>query len=71
VLGISSEDGKPYEIGKVSRFQLALSPTLYKKHRAILEHRAEVKGQLFQAMNGHHHTKALIDTKELKAVSGK
>ncbi len=69
VLGVSPEDNKPYEIGKIKRFQLVLTPAQYKKHRAVLEHRAEIKGQLFQAMTGHHHTKALVEVKELKAVS--
>lgn len=65
VLGVSLESGKTYEIGSITRFQLVLTPEQYKKHRSLLEHRARVKGQLFQAMTGHHHTKALIEAKEL------
>jgi hypothetical protein len=71
VLGVSPDDNKPYEIGNITRFQLVLTPAQYKKHRAVLEHRAEIKGQLFQAMTGHHHTKALVEVKELKAVSAR
>ena len=71
VLGVSMENGKTYEIGKITRFQLVLTPEQYKKHRGLLEHRARVKGQLFQAMSGHHHTKALIEAKELGAAASK
>ena len=65
------ETGRTYEIGRVTRFQLVLTPEQYKKHRSLLEHRAKIKGQLFQAMTGHHHTKALIEAKELGAAVSK
>ena len=69
VLGVSVEDNSLFEIGQLFRFQLVLTPSQYKQHLATLEHRAEIKGQLFQAVSGHHHTKALIDVKKVKAVS--
>lgn len=40
ILGISPEDNKQYEIGRITRFQLVLTPTQYKQHSAILEHQA-------------------------------
>lgn len=65
VLGESPENGSMYHMGKTSRFQLVIP----QNHNSIqlLEKRVQVKGQLFQASTGYHHTKALIDVQELQA----
>lgn len=69
ILGVSMETGKTYQIGRITRFQLALTPEQYNKHRRILEKRAKVNGKLFQAVSGHHHTKALIEVNEFGAAA--
>lgn len=61
------ENGRLHEVGRVSRFQLVLNERKYKENKGLLERRVSVTGQIVQAASGHHHTKALIEVKELKA----
>lgn len=67
IIGIS-EDNKLYQIGNIARFQLVLTSDQYKKHKGVLEHRAQINGQIFEGITGHHHTKALIDVKKIKKL---
>jgi hypothetical protein len=70
-MGEPQGSGSLYELKKISRFQLVLTPDQYKKNRSLLERRAEVKGQLFEAHTGHHHTRLLIQVKEIGPARGK
>lgn len=71
VVAESMEDGSPYEVAKsTTRFQLAFEDaSLFKTHKDLVEHQAIVSGQLFVGHTGHHHTKALISVKTIKASS--
>ena len=72
VVGESMEGGKQYEVAKAtSRFQLVFSAgSDYERYKALVERRVKVVGQLFAGHTGHHHTKALIDVKELAPIEG-
>ena len=73
VVAESTEDGKPYEVAKsTTRFQLVFADgKAYERHKSLVENRALVRGELFIGHTGHHHTKALIEVREIKADSGK
>jgi hypothetical protein len=69
----SMEDGSTYEVAKsTTRFQLAFEDSsVYEKQRALVEQRAVVSGLLFAGHTGHHHTKALVSVKTIKAADAK
>jgi hypothetical protein len=73
VVAESMEDGKPYEVAKsTTRFQLVFTDAkAYERHKSLVENRALIRGQLFVGHTGHHHTKALIEVREIKADGGK
>lgn len=70
VVAESIEDGSLYKVAKsTTRFQLAFEdPTVYKQQKTLVEKNATVTGQLFAGHTGHHHTKALISVKSIKAA---
>jgi len=70
VVGESLEDGKPYEVARSTRrFQLVFADSAaYERYKGLVENRARVRGELFTAHTGHHHTKALIQIKEIAAA---
>ncbi|GFO58405.1 hypothetical protein GMST_07300 [Geomonas silvestris] len=70
VVAESMENGSLYEVAKsTTRFQLAFEDqSVYAKEKGLVESSAIVKGELFAAHTGHHHTKALIAIKEIKPV---
>lgn len=69
VVAESIDDGSLYEVAKsTTRFQLAFDdPAIYKQQKTLVEKNASVTGQLFVGHTGHHHTKALISVKSIKA----
>lgn len=55
-----------------TRFQLVFSDAKeYERHKALVENSALVSGQLFVGHTGHHHTKALIEVRDMRAAGGK
>ena len=72
VVAESIEGGELYEAARsTSRFQLVLTGKEYENQASLVGNRALVSGQLFVGHTGHHHTKALIDVREIGADSGK
>jgi hypothetical protein len=71
VVGKSMEDGSPIEIAKsTTRFQLAFEDqSVYGAQKRLVEQRAIVNGQIFAGQSGHHHTKALVAVKRIKAAN--
>ena len=50
----------------VGRMQLVLQPEQYKEYNKLIGHKVIVIGTLFQSFTGHHHTKVLLRTNEIK-----
>ncbi len=56
--------------GAFNRFQLAMNEDLYKAKKPFLYEDVRIKGKVFAALNGHHHTKMLIEISDIQpAVS--
>jgi hypothetical protein len=51
-----------------SRFQLVLTPEQYKQWKGLLHNKIVVKGSIFIAHTGHHHTPLLIEVTDIKPV---
>ena len=48
------------------RMHLVLQPQQYKQYEKLLNRKVVVTGTLFHAITGHHHTKVLLRTNEIK-----
>jgi hypothetical protein len=57
---LASEEGKPSTIGSVNRFQLVINEEQRGIMLALMARHAWVRGKIFVAHTGHHHTAALI-----------
>ncbi|KTC99375.1 DUF4431 domain-containing protein [Legionella erythra] len=51
-----------------SRFQLVLTPEQYQQWKGLLQNKLVVKGSMFMAHTGHHHTPLLIEVTNIMAV---
>jgi hypothetical protein len=71
VVAESMEDGSLYEVAKsTTRFQLVLSDAAdFERHKALVDNRAIIEGQIFVGHTGHYHTKAAITVREITSAS--
>lgn len=51
----------------VSKVQLVLTGEQYARYKSLLGRQVVVKGKLFHAVSGHHHTSVLMEVTEIKA----
>jgi hypothetical protein len=63
---LADAKGRPHPIGSVSRFQLVVAPDHPGLRQALIARYAVVRGRIFVAHTGHHHTAALIQVAELR-----
>ncbi len=63
----SDIEGELYKA--ITRFQLAFKDNeIYTSQKSLVGNTVSVKGELFLAVSGHHHTEALILVKDLMLV---
>jgi hypothetical protein len=63
---LANGNGKPGTLGSVNRFQLAIDENQPALRQALIARYALVRGRIFVAHSGHHHTAALIRVAELR-----
>lgn len=63
---LAGEKGKPGTLGSVNRFQLVLDENQPGLRQALIARYAFVRGRIFVAHSGHHHTAALIRVSDLR-----
>jgi hypothetical protein len=63
---LADSKGRPHPIGSVNRFQLVVAPDQPGLRQALIARYAVVRGRIFVAHTGHHHTAALIRVTELR-----
>jgi hypothetical protein len=66
---LSSADREPHTLGNVGRFQLLIDGEQRSVMRALIARHAWVRGRIFIAHTGHHHTAALIEVAEIGPAS--
>jgi hypothetical protein len=59
-------NGKPHPVGSVDRLQLVLATEQPGLQQALIARYAVVRGKIFVAHTGHHHTAALVWVTELR-----
>jgi hypothetical protein len=63
---LADANGRPHPIGSVNRLQLVVAPDHPGLRQALIARHAVVRGRIFVAHTGHHHTAALIRVTELR-----
>jgi len=63
---LADPNGAPHPVGSVNRFQLVLTADQPGLRQALIARHAHVKGRIFVAHTGHHHTAALIQVTEIR-----
>ncbi|HHF7348356.1 TPA: DUF4431 domain-containing protein [Legionella feeleii] len=68
-IGRSLENDKLYRLERrTTKFQLVLTAEQYKEKKDLLTKKVIVKGKMFIAHTGHHHTEMLIELTSMEAA---
>lgn len=68
-IGHSLDNDKLYRLDRrATQFQLVLTAEQYKEKKNLLNKKVIVKGNMFTAHTGHHHTEMLIELKSMEAA---